>query len=182
MEIKENTTVKIHYTGTLEDGTIFDSSNGKEPLEFIWGLGMIIPGLEQELKSLKKGDKKTIKVVPEMAYGPVMEEAKQEVPKTQFPEDMKIEKGMQLAAQGPQGVIPITVIEIKDETVLVDFNHPLAGKTLNFDVEVMEVHKTSDEELEKIIGTQPNESCSGGNCSPEKKKEGKCCGGSCKKE
>lgn len=167
MEIAENSLVKIHYKGTLEDGSVFDSSEGREALEFIFGLGMIIPGLEEGLKGLKVGDKKSVKVSAEKAYGPRMDEAMQEVPKSQLPADAEIKIGMQLAAQGPQGVIPVTIAEIKDDIVVVDFNHPLAGKDLTFDVTVEEVRESTPEDMKKIMP-----SCESGNC-------GDCSDGSC---
>lgn len=148
MEIAENKVVSIHYKGTLKDGSVFDSSEGREPLLFIFGTGMIIPGLEEGIKGLKVGDKKKVDIGFEKAYGPKMDEAKQEVPKAQLPTEVELKVGMQLAAQGPQGTIPVTIIEIKDEVVVVDFNHPLAGQDLTFDVEVVEVREPTKEELE----------------------------------
>ena len=105
-------------------------------------------GLEEGLKGLKKGDKKNIKVGSDKAYGPRMEEAKQEVPKNQFPKEIEPKVGMQLAAQSPNGTIPVTIAEIKNDKIVVDFNHPLAGKDLNFDIEVVDVRKATKEELE----------------------------------
>lgn len=179
MEITDKKVVKIHYKGTLDDGSVFDSSEGKEPLEFMYGAGMIIPGLEKGIEGLKKEDKKTVKVSVDDAYGPRMDEAMQEVPKDQFPADITLEEGMQLAAQGPQGVIPVVVKEIKDESVVVDFNHPLAGQNLTFDVEVVEVREPTQEELahghSHAAGGHEEGEC----CSDEEGKEG-CCGGNCK--
>ena len=148
MEIEENKIVSIHYKGTLKDKSVFDSSEGREPLSFLFGSGMIIPGLEEELKGLKKGDKKNIDVGFDKAYGPRMEEAKHEVPKGQFPPKIELKVGMQLAAQSPNGTIPVTIAEIKDDKIVVDFNHPLAGKDLNFDIEVVDVREATKEELE----------------------------------
>lgn len=149
VKIEKNKVVSMHYTGTLEDGSVFDSSEGREPLEFISGVGMIIPGLEEGLEGLAKGDKKKIEnIAPDKAYGQIQEEARQEVPKDQMPQDMELEVGMQLAAQGPQGPIPVVIAEIKEESVVVDFNHPLAGKTLTFDVEIVEVRDATPEELD----------------------------------
>ena len=148
-KIEKNKVVSIHYTGTLEDGTVFDSSEGKEPLEFIYGIGQIIPGLEEGIEGLKVGDKKKIEnIAPDKAYGPKLDEAMQEVPKTQLPEDLDVQVGMQLAAQGPQGPIPVVIAEIKDESVVVDFNHPLAGKTLTFEVEVTALRDADPSELD----------------------------------
>ncbi len=151
MAIKANSVVKMHYTGTLEDGTKFDSSEGKEPLEFIYGVGMIIPGLEEGIEGLDVGAKKKVEnIAAEKAYGPRMDEAMQEMPKEQLPEEVRgqLQVGMQLAAQGPQGMIPVTVADVKEETVVMDFNHPLAGKTLNFEVEILEVRDATPEELD----------------------------------
>ena len=148
MDVTDNKVVSIHYTGKLGDGTVFESSKGREPLLFIFGTGMIIPGLEEGLKGLSKGDKKTVQIGFEKAYGPVLEEAKQEVPKAQLPKEAELKVGMQLAAQGPQGAIPVTIAEIKDDVVVVDFNHPLAGKDLTFEVEVVDVREPTKEELE----------------------------------
>ena len=147
MDVAEKKVVSIQYSGKLTDGTVFDSSEGKEPLEFLFGMGMIIPGLEEGMLGMSEGDKKTINVPAEKAYGQRMEDALQEVPKEQFPQDVELKEGMQLAAEGPQGVIPVVVSEIKENTVLVDFNHPLAGKDLTFDVEVVKVRDATEEEL-----------------------------------
>lgn len=148
MEVSEKKVITIHYKGTLADGTVFDTSEGKEPLEFIYGIGMIIPGLEEGLEGLKEGDKKTVEVPADKAYGKRQEEAMQEVPKSQFPEDIELKEGLQLAAQGPQGTIPVTVLEVGEENVKVDFNHPLAGKDLTFDVEVLGIREATKEELD----------------------------------
>lgn len=148
-QVDKNKVVSIHYTGTLEDGTVFDSSDGREPLEFIYGIGQIIPGLEEGMVGLKEGDKKKIESIsPDKAYGEKSEEAKQEVPKSQLPQDVEVEVGMQLAAQGPQGPIPVVVDEIKDESVVIDFNHPLAGKELTFEIEVIKVRDADSSELD----------------------------------
>jgi len=148
MDIKEKSVVKMHYKGTLSDGTVFDSSEGKEPLEFIYGVGMIIPGLEKGILGLKVGDKKKIEVASDEAYGPLNDQAVQVVPKSQFPADLKLEKGMQLMAQGPQGAIPVVIADVMEEEIKVDFNHPLAGKDLVFEVEVTDVREATKEELE----------------------------------
>ncbi len=182
MEISNNKLVKINYKGTLEDGSVFDSSEGREALEFIAGAGMIIPGLDKGLVGLKAGDKKTISVKSEEAYGPRQDEAVQEVPKDQFPKDVELKEGMQLAAQGPQGVIPVVIVSIGDETIKVDFNHPLAGKDLTFECEVVEVKEATEEDMKKFM-PEPQEhnhegGCCGGDesCDSEEKEEGECCG------
>lgn len=168
MEISNNSLVKIHYKGTLEDGSVFDSSEGQEPLKFIFGVGMIIPGLEEGILGLKVGDKKVIKIESNKAYGPYMEQAVQEVPKEHFPENIDLKVGLQLAANGPNGQMPITIKEIKDSSVIVDFNHALAGKDLTFDVEVIEVSQASEEDKKEILGPMYNNNaggCQDSNCS-----------------
>lgn len=172
MEISKENLVKIHYKGTLSDGSVFDSSEGKEPLEFITGIGMVIPGLDSGIEGMKIGDKKTIEIKSMDAYGPVMDTAMQEVPKDQFPPEIKLEVGMQLAAQGPQGVIPVKVAEILEETVKVDFNHPLAGQDLTFEVEIVNVAEATEEDKARILGPMAGGSCSSGSC-------GDCSDGSC---
>ncbi len=170
MEISNDKLVKIHYKGTLDNGEVFDDSTGKDPLEFISGMGMIIPGLEKELNGMKVGDKKTIKVESKEAYGPTIPEAVQEVPKAQFPPEIKLEVGAQLAAQGPQGMIPVKIAEVKEESVMVDMNHPLAGKDLTFEVEVIEVRDSNPEDLQKFMPKAPEGDCgscsSSGSCGP----------------
>lgn len=145
--IGNNKVVQMHYEGTLDDGTVFDSSEGREPLEFIYGVGMLIPGLEMEMEGLQAGDRKTVRVPAEDAYGPYFEEALQEIPKGEFPPDLQLEEGMQLVAQTQQGPIQVSVLEVREESVLIDFNHPLAGEALNFAIEVMSVRDATQEEL-----------------------------------
>lgn len=182
MEIENNKLVKIHYKGTLENGEVFDSSEGKDALEFVFGMGMIIPGLEKGIKGLKTGDKKTVNIVATEAYGPRMDEAMQDVPKDQFPGDVELKVGMQLAAQGPQGTIPVSIVEINGDMIKVDFNHPLAGKDLTFDVEVVEVKEATPEDIAKFMPAQAEGSCcSDGSCSSEKEEDGCCGSGTCHK-
>lgn len=181
MAISNNSYVKLHYKGTLSDGTVFDSSEGKEALDFVCGVGLIIPGLEEGIQGLTTGDKKTITIPSEKAYGPRMDEAMQEVPKDQFPSEIELQVGMQLAAQGPQGAIPVVVTEILEDMVKVDFNHPLAGKDLTFDVEIIEERESTSQDMEKFMPQQQG-GCCGGSCgshSEEKEANGECCGGHC---
>lgn len=152
IDIKGKDFVKIHYTGSLADGSVFDSSKDREPLAFILDLGMLIQGLEADVKEANAGDARKVVIPAEKAYGPINEEAFQDVPKTQFPEDLKLEVGTPLQAQGPQGPIPVVVKEIKEESVIVDFNHPLAGKELTFEYEVVEKRPATDEDLKAIMG------------------------------
>ncbi len=135
--IEKGSKVKVHYTGKLDDNEVFDSSTGKEPLEFTVGEGQLIPGFEQGVMGLNAGDKKTIELEPEQAYGPVREDLINEVPKQNLPEGVEV--GQALQAQTEQGPVRVTVVELNEEIGKVDANHPLAGKKLIFDLEVVEV-------------------------------------------
>jgi len=138
MAEKKSKTIKFHYTGRLENGEQFDSSRGRAPLEFEPGKKMIIPGLEKALVKMKKGDKKSVKVKPEEAYGQPKKDLIKEIPKGPIPKEMKLEKGTILYLRTPEGhPLPVKVEEVKKETVVLDMNHPLAGKTLIFDVEIV---------------------------------------------
>ena len=139
--------VKLEYTGTFADGTVFDQSAEGEPLEFMYGAGMMIPGLETELAGLRKGDTKRIEVKAADAYGEHLEDLVQDIPREQIPADMELEVGTSLAA--PDGSMYLTVLEIREESVLMDFNHPMAGKDLIFDIKVVDVHRPSVEEAAK---------------------------------
>jgi FKBP-type peptidyl-prolyl cis-trans isomerase 2 len=132
-------TVKVHYTGTLSDGTQFDSSRGREPLEVTLGQNMVIPGFEQGLEGMAVGETKSIEIPSEEAYGPHIPEMVQEVPRDQIPAEIELEVGIQLQAEGPNGPMVLVVTELSDEAVTVDGNHPLAGKDLNFELELMEI-------------------------------------------
>jgi FKBP-type peptidyl-prolyl cis-trans isomerase SlyD len=138
-QIREGSQVALEYTLSDETGAVIESNKGKEPLSYIHGKSQIIPGLEKELSGMKAGEEKNIQVKPEDGYGPVNPNAFQEIPKNKLPpEALKV--GTILMAQGSQGQgIPARVHEIKDTTVIMDFNHPMAGKTLSFDVKISEI-------------------------------------------
>lgn len=139
-EVKTGDTVRIHYTGTLNDGTRFDSSLGREPLEFEVGAGQIIPGLDEALPGMAVGDTKTVAVDAAAAYGPVNPDARQDVPRATIPPEIPLSIGTQLQMQTPDGrAVPVTVAEVTEETVTLDANHPLAGQDLNFDIELVEI-------------------------------------------
>ncbi|MCZ0812762.1 MAG: FKBP-type peptidyl-prolyl cis-trans isomerase [Pseudomonadota bacterium] len=139
-QVKEGDTVRIHYTGTLTDGATFDSSEGRDPLEFQVGSGQIIPGLDQALPGMTVGDKKTVEVPADQAYGQPDPNAQQAVPRADIPEDIPLDLGTQLQVQTPQGqVMPVTVVEVTDEQVTLDANHPLAGKDLTFAIELVDI-------------------------------------------
>ena len=139
-QAKSGSTVKIHYTGTLEDGTEFDSSAGREPLEFALGSGQVIAGFDSAVDGMTVGDSKTVTIAPGEAYGERHDQLVQEVPKSALPEEMKPEVGMQLQSQSPDGqIMNLVVTDIADETITVDANHPLAGQALTFAIELVEV-------------------------------------------
>jgi len=139
-QTKTGDTVSIHYTGTLSDGSTFDSSEGREPLEFTIGSGQIIPGLDAALPGMTVGDKKTVEVPADEAYGQPDPNARQAVPRADIPDDIPLEIGTRLQVQTPQGqVMPVTVVEATEEQVILDANHPLAGQDLTFAIELISV-------------------------------------------
>ena len=148
MQITENAVVSMHYTLTDEQGQELDSSVGQEPLVFLSGAQNIIDGLDKALQGKVAGDKLAVSVEPEEGYGAVHEELIQKVPTENFQGVDDIAVGMQFMAQTPGGEQPVTVIAVEDDGIMLDGNHPLAGKTLKFDVEIVEVREALAEELE----------------------------------
>jgi peptidylprolyl isomerase len=139
-QAKAGDTVKIHYTGTLDDGTQFDSSSGREPLQFTLGSGQVIAGFEKAVEGMGVGDSKQVNIPPEQAYGPRHEQMIQEVPKTALPDDLEPVEGMALQAQGQDGrLVNLTVTAVQEDSITVDGNHPLAGQALNFDIELVDI-------------------------------------------
>lgn len=139
-QAKSGDTVKIHYTGTLEDGTQFDSSQGRDPLEFQLGSGQVIPGFDKAVDGMAVGEEKSVTIDAADAYGDHNPQMVQEVPKTALPENLEPQEGMALQAQGQDGQpINLTVTEVGEETITVDANHPLAGKNLNFQIELVAI-------------------------------------------
>ena len=127
-------------TGTLDDGSVFDSSEGRDPLEFTVGSGQIIPGLDRELPGMAAGDKKTVTVAPEDAYGERNPQAEQAIPRDQIPADIPLDIGTGLQMRTPDGrTVNVTVAKVTDDTVTLDANHPLAGKSLTFAFEVVTI-------------------------------------------
>ena len=139
-EAKTGDTVRIHYTGTLGDGTEFDSSRGREPLEFAIGGGQVIPGFDAAVEGMAVGDNKSVTIEPKHAYGDRHEQLVQEVPRSALPDDLKPEVGMQLQSQAADGqVMNFIVAAVSDEAITVDGNHPLAGHALTFDIELVSI-------------------------------------------
>jgi peptidylprolyl isomerase len=139
-EAKNGDTVKVHYTGKLEDGTVFDSSVERTPLEFTLGEGNMIAGFEKAVLGMEIGDSKSAKIPFQEAYGERRDEMLVEVPKAQIPEDIKPEVGQQLSIKQQDGsAVPVVVTEVDQDKIILDANHPLAGKDLIFDIELMEI-------------------------------------------
>lgn len=139
-QAKQGDTVKVHYTGKLQDGNVFDSSVNREPLEFTLGAGNMIPGFEQAVQGMNIGDKKTAEIPSEQAYGEKREDMIISVPRENVPGDIEPEVGQQLAIQQQGGQqVPVTVTEVTEEKVVLDANHPLAGKDLVFEIELVEI-------------------------------------------
>jgi peptidylprolyl isomerase len=137
-QAKAGDTVRMNYTGTLNNGEMFDSSEGRDPLEFVVGSGQIIAGLDVAIPGMAMGDKKDVNVPCAQAYGEVNSDARQAVPRAQIPAEIPCEVGTQLQMQTPQGqALPVTVVEVTETEVTLDANHPLAGKDLNFAIEIM---------------------------------------------
>lgn len=138
--VKNGDNVKVHYTGKLVNGEQFDSSVGREPLEFTVGAGMMIKGFDDAMPGMKLGEKKTINIAPEDGYGERNPQAIIEFPKEQVPADMKLEPGMPLTLSDQAGnPVPVIVVEVKDDVIILDANHFLAGQELIFDIELVEI-------------------------------------------
>ena len=139
-ETQSGKTVKVHYTGTLTDGTVFDSSRDREPFEFVAGEGQVIKGFDDAVMEMTVGDTKTVTIPADEAYGPRHEEMVFQVDSTQFAEGVKPEVGMQLQSQNPDGGPPTVVVvtEVAEDKVTLDANHPLAGQDLTFEIEMIE--------------------------------------------
>jgi len=143
-QVKNGDTVKVHYHGKLEDGTTFDSSEGREPLEFEVGSGSVIPGFDNGVTGMKIGEKKTINIPVDQAYGEKQDDLFMEFPLDRFPPDMKPEVGMALNMSNGQGQqFPVVISEVKDDAVILDANHPLAGQDLTFDIELVDIQGAS---------------------------------------
>jgi peptidylprolyl isomerase len=156
--VKDKKVVDIQYKGTLSDGTVFGESTPDQPLEFMVGQGQLIPALEKELVGLKVGDKKTVTVVAADAYGTYDDSAVMEIPKEQFPTDFAPETGKSYQMQTAQGTIQLTVNEIKEKSYIIDFNHPLAGKDLTFDITVTKIRDATKAELASAASSTASDS------------------------
>ena len=192
MQIAHQTVVQMHYTLKDDNGNTIDSSVGKEPLEYIQGLGMIVPGLEKAMVGKSVGDKFEVVVLPAEGYGEYNKGLVSEIPKTAFQGD-DVQVGMTFYAQTPNGILPIRILEVKEDKVTVDANHELAGKNLNFAIEVVSVRQATEKELESLQhhhchchDHEDEHECCGGKghgeghecCGGKNHSEGhECCGG-----
>jgi len=156
LPVAKDTVVTLNYTGTLKDGTVFDTSVGKTPLIFVAGEGKMIPGFEKEIMGMKPGQEKTFTIPAADAYGEPNKDLIVDVPRTQFPASMDIKEGMHVARQSAQGPIPGVITKVGADTVTVDFNSPLAGKDLTFKVNIVSVTKATPDEISgKVEPTPP---------------------------
>lgn len=139
-KVTNGATVEVHYTGTLADGTVFDSSIEREPLKFTLGQGMLIPGFEAGIMDMEVNDKKVVFIPSDQAYGQRHEEMLHEVQKSQLPQEIEPQVGMPLVSQTPEGQeMHFIIAEVKENSIIVDGNHPLAGKDLTFEIEVISI-------------------------------------------
>ncbi len=137
---KRGNNVKVHYTGKLDDGTVFDTSEGHEPLEFAIGSGQVIPGFDEAVVGMVVGEKKDVHIPVEKAYGERQDELVMTVPKSHVPPDLTLELGLQLEMGAPDGgILRVVVVDITDEEVILDANPPLAGQALNFSLELIDI-------------------------------------------
>lgn len=133
-------TVRVHYTGSLDDGTVFDTSSGREPLEFTIGGGQVIPGFDSAVSGMSPGDSETVKIPAEEAYGPHQEEMMLEVDRAQVPAELNPQVGERLEIKQQNGQsVPVTVTKVTETLITLDGNHPLAGKALTFEIELVDV-------------------------------------------
>lgn len=170
MKVSEDKFVTIDYTLKLSNGELVETSEGGHPFGFVFGRNQVIPGLEKGLKGLEEGDTATITVPPEEGYGQRREELLQGIPRSYFPQDADLRPGAAFQTMGPQGPVTFTIHEVQEDTVVADFNHPLAGQTLHFDIKVNEVREATPEEMQAAMG-------GGGTCSTDSC--GTCGGGCC---
>ncbi|NNC85112.1 MAG: peptidylprolyl isomerase [Bacteroidia bacterium] len=139
-QVKNDNTVKVHYKGTLNNGTVFDSSENREPLEFTVGAGQMIPGFEKAVMDMKKDETKKVTIPSVEAYGPVNDQLFNEVDRAHLPGDLKPEVGMQLVSKQPDGrEMVVKITDVKDASVTIDANHPLAGEDLTFEITLVEI-------------------------------------------
>ena len=146
MAVRKGEWIKVEYTGTLDDGTVFDSTgmNGGNPLKFQVGAGHLIKGFDESVQGKNHGEEYSIRLEPSEAYGELKEGMTQKVPKGQFPKGVELQQGMMLMVMRPQGQMPASIKSIGEDEVVIDLNHPMAGKVLNFKIKIVETNCESD--------------------------------------
>lgn len=169
MKVQNNVHVSMTYTLTNDSGETLDQAGADRPFGFIFGAGQVIPGLEKGIAGMEKGQSAKISVVPSEAYGERNEEMVREIPRMQFPADIELKEGMPFEAQSPQGPMQFRIKEVSEDTVFADFNHPLAGETLHFDLSIVDLREASQAELS---------ACSSSSCGCDSA-GGSSCGTSC---
>ena len=138
----DGSSVKVHYRGTLNDGTVFDSSYDRgETITFTIGAGQMIPGFDSAVNGMTLGEKKTVNLKPEQAYGDRIDEAVRDVPKTSFPDDFEFNNGVPVEGNVNGNAVRGIIEEVNEDSVTIDFNHPMAGRDLNFEIELVDVDK-----------------------------------------
>jgi FKBP-type peptidyl-prolyl cis-trans isomerase 2 len=138
--VKEGDTVRIHYKGKLDDGTVFDASEGREPLEFTVGKEEVIPGFEKAVVGMQPGETRVTTIAPDEGYGDYQDDMVFEVERSRLPSDMEPEVGMELRVRTPDdNMIPVVIVDVNDDKVTIDANHPLAGRDLTFEIELVEI-------------------------------------------
>lgn len=165
MKIQDEALVAINYKLTIDSGEVVDESEEGEPIVFIHNTGAIIPGLDDQLKGMEAGQTVQLTVESDDAYGASKEELVQEVPRSNFPEDIDIEPGSVFQASGPHGPMAFRVVAVTDDVVKADFNHPLAGQRLHFDVEIVEVREATEDEKKALTHSCDPHEC--GSCGGE---------------
>lgn len=176
-KVESGNFVQVHYTGTFDDNTVFDSSDGKDPLEVLAGTGMLIKGFDEALIGMVDGEKKEITIEAKDAYGEPNDMLIQNVPRAELSDDMTPEVGMVLGVKAPNGqVFPATIKEVTEEEIVLDANHPLAGKTLHFKLELVSHREPTEDDMAKFNHSHEGHSCGCGD-------DGECCGsGACGSE
>ena len=147
MEVKKDDIVRIEYTGTLENGEVFDKTEGRGPFVFKAGAQQVIPGFDEAVIGMKKGEEKEIHIPSDKGYGPRREELKRDVPRADLPKDLELKEGGMLALRAPTGqTLPAKILKVTEENVTLDLNHPLAGKDLTFKIKVTGINEEGDKD------------------------------------
>jgi FKBP-type peptidyl-prolyl cis-trans isomerase SlyD len=172
VKIENNVHVSMTYTLTNDAGETLDQAGEDRPFGFVFGAGQVIPGLEKQIAGMEKGQSANITIAPSDAYGERNEEMVREIPRIQFPADIELKPGMPFEAQSPQGPMQFRIKEVTDETVYADFNHPLAGETLHFALNIIDLREATPSELSSCATSCSCDSAGGSSC-------GTSCGGGC---